>query len=309
MSDALALAHRTHARALWAVCYRMTGCAADADEVLQDTFVRALEARPKVSADAPLAPWLFRVAMRLCIDRLRARRAQGYPGPWVPSPVDTEALVVPTPPTARYDVLETASVAFLLALEVLSPEQRAVVVLRDVFDWSAAEVAACLETSEPNVRQLHRRARVLLADEDGRRPRLDGAQRARHREVLERFFAALASGDAEAARALLADDVRALTDGGGVYQAAMVPVIGAQRVLTFFSRLLRLRGLPTGLDYREVNGLWAADATFAVHAPRDAPRSVMGVALDARGRIDLIYSVLAPGKLTRGAGVPTRGRV
>jgi RNA polymerase sigma-70 factor (ECF subfamily) len=305
VSEALATAHRTHARAVWAVAYRMLGSAADADEVLQDTFVRALEAKPRASAEAPLAPWLFKVATRLSIDRLRSRRAQGYQGPWLPSPVATEELEVPTPPTARYDVLESASVAFLLALEVLSPEQRAVVVLRDVFDWSAAEVAACLDLSDANVRQLHHRARALLSDDDTRRLTPVPAQRQRHKDMLEQFFAALATGDAAAARALLADDVRAITDGGGVYHAAMVPVVGPERVLTFFTRLMQLRGLPTEYALRELNGLWAIDASFESHSPKDAPRSITGVLLDAQGRIAVLTSVMAPAKLERRA--PPRG--
>jgi len=299
VSDALALAHQTHARALWALCYRMTGCAADADEVLQDTFVRALESRPPASAEQPLGPWLFKVATRLCIDRLRARRAHGYVGPWLPSPVEDEALVVPTPPAARYDVLESATVAFLLALEVLSPEQRAVVVLCDVFDWTAEEAAACLELSAANVRQLHHRARGLLAEADAQRHPLDPAWRLRHREVLEQFFAALATGDAQTARSLLADDAKALSDGGGVYSAARVPVVGADRVQTLYTRLLQLRGMPTQMTWVQVNGRWALDAEHPPHQPKDAPRSVTGVVLNAQGRIALIYSVVAPGKLAR----------
>ena len=215
MTDTVTAAHHAHARSLWALCYRMLGVAADADELVQETFVRALEAKPEVSASQPLGPWLFRIASRLCIDRLRSRRAQGYVGPWLPSPVDDEALMFEAPASARYEVKESASLAFLLALEALSPEQRAVVLLRDVFDLSAKEVGAQLELSEANVRQLHRRARQALERFDAGRLRLDDAASLRSREVLERFFAAVTVGDLRAAQALLADDAVLLSDGGG----------------------------------------------------------------------------------------------
>lgn len=296
MTDTLATAHRTHARALWALCYRMLGVAADADEVVQETFVRALEVKPVESAAQPLGPWLFSIASRLCVDRLRRRRTQGYVGPWLPSPVDDDELQFEAPASARYEVLESASVAFLLALEALSPEQRAVLVLRDVFDLSAKETAAHLELSEANVRQLHHRARAELEGYDASRVSLDAVK---SREVLERFFTALSVGDVEATRVLLSDDVVLLSDGGGEYTAARVPILGVDKTMLFLTRLLELRGAPRELAVRTVNGHAALDATFEVSKHAEPPRGVTGVVLAPDGRIGLIFSVVATSKLRR----------
>lgn len=295
MSSALEAAHRSHARALFALCYRMTGVAADAEELVQETFVRALEARP--NEDEPLAGYLFRVATRLCIDRLRRRQTEGYRGPWLPSPVRDEELAFEAPATARYEVLESASFAFLLAMEALSAEQRAALVLGDVFDLSAKEVAACLELEEANVRQLQHRARKALERYDRERVPPSEALRERGREAMEGFLTALATGDVEGAKKWLAADVQVLNDGGGVYSAAMVPVVGVERATLFLSRLLQLRGAPTSLDTVRVNGAWAVDASFEVKLPREPPRGITQVQLDAAGRIAVIYSVVAPRKL------------
>src|SRR5918999_880258 len=151
-------------RVLWGMCYRMTGNAADADDLVQETFVRAIERSPR-RLDQPLRPWLVRVAMNLSRDHLRARRRRGYKGPWLPSPVPTGEMCEPqeTPasyeppappdesPAARYDLMESVSFAFLLALEALTPSQRAVLLLRDVFDYSTEESAAALDLTEANV--------------------------------------------------------------------------------------------------------------------------------------------------------------
>lgn len=299
MTDTLATAHRAHARELWALCYRMLGVAADADEVVQETFVRALEAKPVASEERPLKPWLFSIAANLCVDRLRRRRAQGYVGPWLPSPVDDEELQFEAPASARYEMLESASVAFLLALEALSPEQRAVLVLRDVFDLTSKEVGELLNESDANVRQLHHRARTALERYDASRIRIDAAVQTRVREVMEKFFNALASGDAEAAKALLADDVVLLSDGGGEYSAARLPIHGPERVMLFLGRLIELRGIPTDITVRQVNGATAIDATYEHVKHTEPPRAVTGVTLDASGRIAMMFSVVSRSKLSR----------
>ncbi|MGV3620133.1 MAG: sigma-70 family RNA polymerase sigma factor [Archangium sp.] len=299
MTDTLASAHRTHARELWALCYRMLGVAADADEVVQETFVRALESKPEVSDEKPLKPWLFSIAARLCVDRLRRRRAQGYVGPWLPSPVDDDELQFEAPASARYEVIESASVAFLLALEALSPEQRAVLLLRDVFDLTSKEVGELLDESDANVRQLHHRARTALERYDAGRIRLDDATRTRAREAMEKFFTALSTGDVETAKSLLADDVVLLSDGGGEYLAARQPLHGPSRVMLFLSRLIEMRGIPSGISVRLVNGGAAVDATYDDVKSTEPPRAVTGVNLDAQGRISLMFSVVARSKLRR----------
>src|SRR5258705_13309027 len=133
-----------HKRFLWGVCYRMTGSAADADDIVQDTFVRALE-KPPADMNAPLRPWLVKVALNLSRDQLRKRRRREYFGPWLPSPVMTEGdsqLALDDPPAlemspvARYAFHESVTLPFLLALEALTPPQRAGLLLPDVFDNS-----------------------------------------------------------------------------------------------------------------------------------------------------------------------------
>ncbi|HLK36830.1 MAG TPA: sigma-70 family RNA polymerase sigma factor, partial [Polyangiaceae bacterium] len=136
-------AFNEHRRLLWGLGYRMTGSAADADDVLQETFVRFVE-RPPVRMADPLKPWLVHVAMNVARDTLRRRKRRGYVGPWLPTPVESTddlAQSSEAPGDARYELRESASYAFLVALEALQPRQRAVLLLRDVLDYSVQETA------------------------------------------------------------------------------------------------------------------------------------------------------------------------
>src|SRR5499427_709758 len=166
---------RAHERFVWGLCYRMTGNAADADDLAQETFVRAWE-RPPARTDEPWRPWLVRVAMNLSRDLLRRRKRRHYEGPWLPSPIETgDEAATPADkppfdelahergdPAARYDMLESVSFAFPLALEALTPAQRAALLLRDVFDYSVKETAEALGMSEPNIKTAHHRARRTM---------------------------------------------------------------------------------------------------------------------------------------------------
>ena len=291
---------RVDRKKVWAACYRVTGCAADADEVLQEAFARALEARPRVSDDEPLEPWIMKVAVRLAIDRLRRRRDAPYDGPWLPSPVETEEAVAPA--SARYEMVESATFAFLLALEALTPMQRAVLVLRDVLDLSVPETAAIVEDSETNVRALHHRARAKLATYDETRVRPDAAARERARAVLEALFGHLVAGDTHAALGLLADGARLVNDAGGVYHAARRVVHGPDRIVRFYVGLLKKLGLPESFRVRDLNGLPAVEMFYPTTPGRFAPHLVSGVLLDRSGRIETVYSVLAPRKLSHLSG-------
>src|SRR5437016_2759892 len=148
-----------HRRFLWGLSYRMTGSAADADDVVQETFVRAL-VTPPARTDAPWRPWLAKVTLNLSRDVLRRRARDGYVGPWLPQPAPTACFEEEEQaPNARYDRLESVGFAFLLALEALGTRERAVLLLRDVFDYSVREAAELLEMTETNVKVTHHRAR------------------------------------------------------------------------------------------------------------------------------------------------------
>lgn len=289
----------SHRRALFGLCYRMTGSAADAEDLVQETFRRALE-RPPVDHDAPLGPWLRKVAVNLCIDALRKRSRERYFGPWLPSPVDTASLVedVAPSPEARFSLLESASSAFLLALEALDPRQRAVLVLRDVFGLDGAEVAAALALSPENVRViLHRARKALEAYEAARVPPTE-ATREETARALRRFMGAFAMQDYDAARAMLADDARTTTDGGGEFHAAVRVVRGADAIVELYRNLLQVIATPTWAEERDYNGLPAIAMVRPSRGARDATRSVFQVELDARGAIAHVTVVLASRKLT-----------
>jgi RNA polymerase sigma-70 factor (ECF subfamily) len=293
-------------RFVWGLCYRMTGNAADADELVQETFVRAME-RPPARTDAPWRPWLVRVAMNLSRDCLRRRRRAGYRGTWLPSPLATgEEEALPayelpaesgSPTEGRYELLESVSFAFLLALEALTPQQRAVLLLRAVFDYSVRETAAALGLSEPNVKVTHLRARRAMAAYDARRCVPTAELHSRTRGALERFMFALASDDVPAIEALLADGVRSYSDGGE-YAAAHNVVRGRARVLRLILGLNRKRPPRGAFAVRTLNGLPALLIEWGPSPPRVAPRGVLRCDVDADGRITALHTVLASRKLT-----------
>jgi len=300
VSDAPPLAVQLEAsRAyLWALAYRLTGCAADADEITQETLARALERPPS----GKLRHWLTRVAVNLGRDELRRRR-RGYVGEWLPSPVPAdeppslEPIELHPGAEARYSLLESASVAFLVALEALTPAQRAVLLLRDVFEMSVSEVSRSLGLSEGNVKVIHHRARALMARYDGERQPIDAGLRERTRAVMESFLTALATGDAAAAARLLAPSARAQSDGGGEFVAALLPINGRERVLRFLLGISRKTPV-AGYEVRELNGLPALVAEVEQRPARWAPRFVMWTELDGKGRIAWVRLVLATRKLT-----------
>jgi RNA polymerase sigma-70 factor (ECF subfamily) len=311
-SEMPAFAPEAHRRYLWALAYRMTGCAADADDVVQETFTRALERTPP-DARRPWRPWLVRVAVNLAHDTLRRRRRRAYVGPWLPSPVEDEAL--PAVEAAlgaglstdgRYDLLESASYAFLLALEALTPRERAVLLLMDVFDYTVAEVAALLGLAAGNVKVIHHRAKKRMAGYDARRARPDDDAADRHREALMRFATAVASGDMATLEALLASDVVVTSDGGGgAGFAARVPVVGAAKVAGMYVKLARRFGAPTRAELRSFGGQPGLYLEYAATARNPGLRDVILLELDGTGRITALYSVLAPGKLTAVAPIAT----
>jgi RNA polymerase sigma-70 factor (ECF subfamily) len=204
---------------LFAIAYRMLGSVAEAEDVVQEAFLRYHEA--EVKADSPKA-YLATVTTRLAIDQLRSARARRevYPGEWLPEPlVEDEAV-------RHAETADSLSLAFLHLLEKLSPVERAVFLLREVFDYPYDEVAAIVGKSPDNCRQILSRAHAHI--EEGRR-RFDVSREERE-EVARRFLAAWEEGDTDALVQLLAPDATVFGDGGGKAPAVPVPLVGAERV-------------------------------------------------------------------------------
>ncbi len=293
MTESLDTVFAREQRPLWGLCYRMTGSAADADELVQETFARALETPPK-DGSRPLGPWLRTVALNLSRDRLR-RRKETHVGTFVPEPVaDAELEQEPDrSPEARVSQLESASWAFLLALEVLSDKQRAVLVLRDVYDLSTRETAEALELSESHVKVLLHRARKALDD-----ARVPPTPTERATEAMMRFFTALAANDLDAMAALLREDVVMVTDGAGEVHAARKPVIGREKVVTFH-RKTKQAVLPS-IELAQVNGTPSLVYRYEAPIQPGAPtHGVVQMELDEAGAIRRILVAAAPSKLRR----------
>jgi RNA polymerase sigma-70 factor (ECF subfamily) len=223
----------THRPLLFSIAYRMLGSASDAEDVLQDAWLRFLGA-DRSAIRSPKA-FATTIVTRLCLDRLKSARAtrEEYIGPWLPEPVLTSDLVGPDTVVQR---AESVTLAFLVLLEKLSPEERAVFLLKDIFEYDHSEVAEMLGTTVENSRQLLHRAKGRLA---GERPRLTGTVQSR-RATAERFARAFLSGDGPELTALLARDVGMWSDGGGKATAARRPLIGREKVLNFLLGLHRI---------------------------------------------------------------------
>jgi RNA polymerase sigma-70 factor (ECF subfamily) len=219
-----------HRDLMFAVAYRMLGTITDAEDAVQDAWLR-WSAAPRADVADPRA-YLARVVTNTALNRLRSVRSrrEAYIGPWLPEPLLTE-----TSPDAaeRAELTESVSMAMLVVLESLTPDERAVLVLREVFGFDHAEIAAALGRSAPAVRQLAHRAREHV---QARRPRFD-VDWNQQREVTERFLAAAAGGDIDGLMTVLAPDVTVLTDGGGKARAALRPITGAAKAARFLAAI------------------------------------------------------------------------
>ena len=295
-----------HKRVLWGMCYRMTGSATDADDIVQDTFVKALE-RPPTNIEAPIRPWLIKVAMNLCRDQLRRRRRREYFGPWLPSPVLTDRdgqsqldhpVSTEDSPGVRYDLMESVTLAFLLALEALTPAQRAVLLLRDVFDYSTAETAEALDMSKANIKVTLHRARRIMGSYDKNRVSNFSRRVVEMRDILQQFLSRLASGDVQGLKEMLAGDVVLVTDGGGEINALADPVYGSEKVLRLIAKLYEANRDVTSASLRIVNGEPAILVERNQMRPGHASFFTMHCELDDNSRMQRLHFVFAPSKLT-----------
>lgn len=239
-------AHRGH---LFGIAYRMLGSAADADDALQETFLRwhtAVNQGTHIESDRA---WLTTTITRICLDQLRSARVkrETYVGPWLPEPLVDGAA----PDVAESAVLaESLSTAFLLLLERLSPKERAVFLLHDVFNYDFATIAGIIGETEVNCRQIARRARGHVAQD---RPRFPTPPE-RQQELLEQFVAAYTDGDLPGLINILADDVTLWADGGGKVTAAVRPILGLDKVHRFLSHIGDLLPETTRIQHMTVNG-------------------------------------------------------
>jgi RNA polymerase sigma-70 factor (TIGR02957 family) len=252
-----------HRNLLFTVAYEMLGSAADAEDVLQETWLRWADVDQDEVRDQ--RAYLVRIATRLSLNRLRTvgRQRETYVGPWLPEPLLTAPDVA-----EDVELAESVSMAMLLVLETLTPTERAVFVLREVFDVGYDEIAAAVDKTPAAVRQIAHRARSHV---ESRQPRVE-VSREDTRRVLATFREAIETGDLQRLLDVMAPDVVMLSDGGGVKQAALRPIVGADRVMRWF-----------------VGTAAKAPATFTIH--NVLVNGGLGLRIDAEGELDTIVTV------------------
>jgi RNA polymerase sigma-70 factor (ECF subfamily) len=267
---------------LFTVAYEMLGSASDAEDVVQETWLRWAAVDQAVVRD-PRA-YLVRIVTRQALNRLRSmvRRREDYVGEWLPEPLLTGPDVA-----ADVELAESVSIAVLTVLETLGPAERAVFVLREVFDFPYEEIAAAVGKSPAAVRQIAHRAREHVA---ARRPRMP-VSTAEQQEAVERFLAAIRGGDLQGLLDVLAPDVIAVADGGGLAAAAPHPIAGAERVARFLIRASRSTNL-------EMTAVWLNGSPGGRVDIGGEVNAAMSFSVE-NGRITRIYAISNPHKLAR----------
>jgi RNA polymerase sigma-70 factor (TIGR02957 family) len=273
----------THRNLLFTVAYEMLGSAADAEDVLQETWLRW--AGVDLGTVENQRAYLVRITTRQALSRLRTlgRRRESYIGPWLPEPLLTAPDVA-----EDAELADSVSMAMLLVLETLTPTERAVFVLREVFDVGYDEIAEAVGKSPAAVRQIAHRARAHVA---ARRPR-GAASAAETRKALEAFQRAAETGDLQGLLDILAPDVVLLGDGGGVKQAILRPVVGADKVARLLTAGLGRLGAAASLQSAQVNGYPAL--ILYLNGEID---TVVAVRIDD-GLVTGLYGVRNPEKLS-----------
>ncbi len=273
---------------LLSISYRMLGSMSEAEDIVQEAYVR-WRAAPREVVDSPRS-YLSTIVTRLCIDRLRSIKEarETYVGPWLPEPILSD---VEPDPAETIELTESLAIAFLVLLESLSPLERAVFLLRRVFEFEYAEIADVVGRSEAACRQLVSRAMRHLGQGASR----FRADRARGGELASRFLAACASGDLEGLLSLLTDDATAIADGGGKARAAGRPIVGRTNVATYIG-ISKMATNISGVFPAAVNG-----QPGFVFLDGERVDSVLALDVGSEG-IRGIYIVVNPDKLERIAG-------
>lgn len=276
----------THRSLLFTVAYEMLGSAADAEDVVQETWLRWADLGEEGQSEVqnPRA-YLVRIVTRQALNRLRAlaRRREEYVGEWLPEPLLTSPDVA-----EDVELAESVSIAMLTVLETLTPTERAVFVLREVFDLPYDEIAQALGKATATVRQVAHRAREHVA---ARRPRMQ-VDRTEQQQVVERFLSAVTTGDVQGPMDVLAPDVVLVADGGGVAQASRHPVAGAKRVAAF------LASFPRVVTDGEFETIWLNGAPAARIDTARFGTTVVSVVVED-GRVTRIFAMRNPDKLGR----------
>lgn len=273
---------------LFSIAYRMVGSVSEAEDLVQEAYLRFH--RSTTSGEEIESPkaYLSATVTRLAIDHLRSARVrrEQYVGPWLPEPLLTDEA---PDPSEHAETADSLSMAFLVLLETLSPVERAVFLLREVFGFGYDEIARVVHKSEDNSRQIAARARRHV---EARRPRFEVSRRQKD-ELARRFFAAVGEGDVDGLMDLLAADVVAMGDGGGKAPASRQPLHGRERVARYFAGVARwLRGAGVQIRPVEING-----QPGAIASDRDG-RVVSVFSLEiAEGRVQTIRGIVNPDKL------------
>lgn len=275
----------TYRPLMFSIAYRMLGSAMEAEDMVQEAFLRYRTISPE-SIETPKA-LLCTIVTRLCLNYLQLARVQRetYPGPWLPEPLrtDEKAMI-----SNQDDPLESISLAFLVLLERLTPLERAVFLLREVFDYEYAEIAKIVSKDEGACRQLFSRAKKHVAEH---RPRFQSTPE-EHRRILERFIQAISAGELDGLMQLLAEDVTMWADGGGKARgAATRPLYGSIAVAQFVMASTRLIQEDFTAEFAEVNGQLAV-----ILRTSSKPLIVLSIEVD-QGRICTIRIIGNPDKL------------
>jgi RNA polymerase sigma-70 factor, ECF subfamily len=273
-----------HRRLLFDVAYRMTGSVADAEDLVQEAWLRWSTVDP-TEVHNPKA-YLVRTITNLSLNQLTSARArrERYVGPWLPEPLLTQPDA-----SQEAEMAESVSMAMLVVLETLSPLERAVFLLHDVFGYSHGEIASIVDRPETAVRQTASRARAHVA---ARRPRFSTEEGVRA-QAAERFLSACAGGDLAALMAVLAPDVVAWSDGGGRTSAALRPLVGADHVARWILGVLR-KPVSQGVEMSivSINGQPGLLGTA-----QGQPIGAVCLDVDADGRVVAVRFVVNPDKL------------
>jgi RNA polymerase sigma-70 factor (ECF subfamily) len=273
----------------FSIAYRMVGSVAEAEDLVQEALIRVYRAKEEGERIESPKAYLSAVVTRLSIDHLRSARVrrEAYVGPWMPEPLLTDHA---PGPEEQAETADSLSQAFLVLLEQLSPVERAVFLLREVFGYDYGQIARVVERSEENCRQLLARARRHV---DAGRPRFE-ADRAKRAELVHRFLAAAAEGETDELVAMLAADATAYGDGGGKVVAARHPVVGAEKVARFIAGILRLGRRRGGYAFSPV---WVnGQPGFVIEGPGGGVDAVWAFDV-ADGVVQAIRIVRNPDKL------------